>query len=125
MRIGILDDAYTFVDQATLKKLCHISIFSWQKLIATLDDRHLHTEAPERLREFASDRAAAEHDHAFGFGFQLIEDRFVGEIGDVIDAFDFRNHRTASCSDDEIFRAQSLTLTRRCASASSWGRGLR
>ena len=80
--MGILDDADTFVNQAALKKFRHISIFSWQKLIATLDDRHLHTKAPECLREFASDRAAAEHDHAFGFSFQLIENRFISEIGD-------------------------------------------
>src|SRR6266571_5049531 len=110
MRIGILDDAYTFVDQATLKKFCHISIFSWQQLIATLDDRHLHTNAPECLREFASDRAAAKHDHAFRLSFKLIENRFVGEIRNLIDSFDFRNHRTASCSDHEILRAQLLPV---------------
>jgi hypothetical protein len=57
-RMGILDHPDTFVNQATLKKFSHISIFSWQKLIATLDDRHLHAKAAERLREFATDRSA-------------------------------------------------------------------
>src|SRR2546427_12896562 len=110
MRIGILDDAYTFVDQATLKKLCHISIFPWQKLIATLDDRQLHTEPPECLREFASDRAAAEHIHAFRFNFYVIENRLICEIGNLIDAFDFRDDWSAAGSNHEIFRAQFLAV---------------
>src|SRR6266487_4012261 len=65
----MLDDADTFVNQATLKKFRHVSIFSWQKLIATLDDRQLHAESAECLREFATDRAAAEHDHALRLSF--------------------------------------------------------
>src|SRR5881394_3539495 len=103
MDIGILDDAYSFVNQATLKKFCHISIFSWQKLIATLEDHHLHTKAPECLREFAANRPTAEHDHALGFLFQLVENSLVGEIGNLIDAFDFRNCRAASGGDDKMF----------------------
>src|SRR5438477_4320128 len=121
----MLDDADTFVNQATLKKFRHVSIFSWQKLVATLDDRQLHAESAECLRELATDRSAAEHDHTFRLFVQLIENGFVREIWNVVNAFDFRNHGAAAGSDDEIFRAQSLTLTGCCASASPWGRGLR
>src|SRR5437763_1759516 len=53
----MLDDADTFVNQMTLKKFRHVSIFSWQKLVTTLDDRQLHAESAECLREFATDRA--------------------------------------------------------------------
>src|SRR5437762_1753392 len=93
-----------------LKKFCYISIFSWQKLIATLDDRHLHTKAPECLREFAADRTAAKHNHAFRLLFKLIENRLICEIGNLIDAFDFRDDWSAAGRDYEIFRAQSLAV---------------
>src|SRR6266511_3856204 len=99
MHIGILDDAYPFVNQATLKKFCHISIVSWQKLIATLDDCHLHIKAPECLRKFAANRTAAKHDHTFGLFLQLIENRLVGEIGILIHASDFRDERSAAARD--------------------------
>src|SRR6266496_2421335 len=108
MHIGTLDDAYTFVNQATLKKFCHISIVSWQKLIATLDDRHLHIKAPECLRKFAANRTAAKHDHTFGLFLQLIENRLVGEIGNLIDTFDFRDDRAAAGSDHKISCTKSL-----------------
>src|SRR5213592_1719495 len=106
----MLDDADTFVNQATLKKFRHVSIFSWQKLIATLDDRQLHAESAECLREFATDRAAAEHDHALRLFVQLVENGFVREIWNVVDAFDFRNHCATAGSDDEILGAKLLSI---------------
>src|SRR2546425_10079933 len=106
----ILDDADTFVNQATLKKFRHISIFSWQKLVAALDDRQLHAEAAECLREFASDRAAAEHDHALRPFVQLVENGFVREIWNVVDAFDLRNEGATAGCDDEILRAKLLII---------------
>src|SRR5438034_8205770 len=121
----MLDDADTFVNQATLKKFRHISIFSWQKPVATLDDRQLHAESAECLRKFATDRAAAEHDHALRLFVQLVENGFVREIWNVVNAFDLRNHCATAGCDDEILGAKSLTLTGFCASASPWGRGLR
>ena len=93
-----------------LKKFCYISIFSWQKLIATLDDRHLHTKPLECLREFAANGAAAKHDQAFRFFLQLVEDCFVREIRNRVDAFHFWNRCAASRSDDKIFRVQFLTI---------------
>src|SRR6266404_536081 len=108
--MGILDDAYTVVNQATLKKFSHISIFSWQQLIATLDDRHLHTKATERLREFATDRSATKNNHVFRLFFQLIENRFVGEIGNLIDPFDLRDDGPATGRDHKISCAQLLPI---------------
>src|SRR5438034_10064644 len=97
----MLDDADTFVNQATLKKFRHVSIFSWQKLVATLDDRQLHAESAECLREFATDRAAAEHDHARRPFVQLGENAFVREIWNVLNAFDFRNRGATAGRHDE------------------------
>src|SRR5882724_12214017 len=110
MRIGILDDADTFVNQATLKKFRHISIFPGQKLVAPLDDRQLHAEPAECLREFATDRAAAEHDHALRLLVQLVENGFVREIWNVVDAFDLRNDGATAGCDDEILGAKLLTV---------------
>src|SRR5947199_9941718 len=106
----MLDDADTFVNQATLKKFRHVSIFSWQKLVATLDDRQLHAESAECLRELATDRSAAEHDHAFRLFVQLIENGFIREIWNVVNAFDFRNHGAAAGCDDEILGAKLLPI---------------
>src|SRR5216110_2619830 len=102
----MLNDADTFVNQTTLKKFRHVSIFSWQKLVATLDDRQLHAESAECLREFASDRAAAEHDHALRLFVQLVENGFVREIWNLVNAFDFRYRGATAGSDDETLGAK-------------------
>src|SRR5207253_2915783 len=114
----MFDDTDTFVNQATLNKFRHVSIFSWQKLVATLDDRQLHVESAECLREFATDRAAAEHDHTLRLFVQLVENGFVREIWNVVNTFDLRYEGATAGCDDEILGAQSLTLTGCCASAS-------
>src|SRR4030095_2913071 len=110
MGLGILDDAHTFTSQPALKKFRYISIFPWQKLIATLHDRNLDPKATECLREFTADRSTPEHDHVFQLSFHLVENRFVCEIGNRVDALDSWNCRTASCSDHKILRAKSLTI---------------
>jgi hypothetical protein len=66
-RIDIFNDTHTLVNQAELKKFRGISIFSWQKLIAALDNRYLRAKTAKCLREFATDRPAAEHNHVFSF----------------------------------------------------------
>src|SRR5438046_8664641 len=106
----MLDDANTFVNQATLKKFRHVSIFSWQKLVTALDDRQLHAESAECLREFATDRAAAEHDHALRLCVQLVENGFAREIWNVVDAFDLRYEGATAGSDDEILGAMLLSI---------------
>src|SRR5947207_13975082 len=106
----MLDDADTFVNQTTLKKFRHVSIFSWQKLVATLVDRQLHAESAECLREFATDRAAAQHDHALRLFVQLVENGFVREIWHVVNAFDLRHRGASAGCDDEILRAKLLPI---------------
>src|SRR5207248_11072583 len=71
----------------------------------------LHTKAPERLREFATDRTATEHNHAFGFFLQLIENGFVSKIGNLIDAFDSRDRRAAAGGDRKSTRLNSSHRT--------------
>src|SRR5438093_12317423 len=102
----MLYDADTFVNQAMLKKFRHVWIFSGQKLVATLDDRQLHAESAECLREFATDRDAAEHDHALRLFVQLVENGFVREIWNVVDDFDLRYEGANDGSDTEILGAK-------------------
>jgi hypothetical protein len=63
----ILNDAHTLVGQSALKKLSHISIFSWQKLLAALDNGYLRAKTAKCLSEFATDRPASQNNHAFRF----------------------------------------------------------
>ena len=60
--------------------------------------------------EFATDRAATEHNNAFGFSLELIENRFVREIRHRLDAFDFWNGGAASGGDYKMFRVDLLSI---------------
>src|SRR5437667_11802478 len=93
-----------------LKKFCYISVFFRQKLVASLEDRHLYSKTLERLRKFASDRAATEHDHVFRLLLYLFENGFIGEIGNALDAFDLGTHGTAAGIDHKIASRRSLPI---------------
>jgi hypothetical protein len=53
--------------EAILHKLCNIDIFPREKLRARLNDCHFDSEPAESLPKLTANRAAAEHNHAFGF----------------------------------------------------------
>src|SRR4030095_3869303 len=69
-----------------------------------------HAKSAECLPQLTADRPAAEHNQAFRFSVQLVEDRFVREIPDRIETFDFRNGCARASRDDEVFRAQNLIV---------------
>src|SRR5438876_1770337 len=104
MRIGVLDYTHAFVDQSPLEEFRHISIFSWQKLVAALDHRHPHPKPAQRLPELATNRPAAKHNHGLRFFLQLVKNGLVREITDLFNPFDFWNDgggcqsRSQSCA---------------------------
>jgi hypothetical protein len=60
-------EADSFGHEAILHKLCNFDILPREKLRAPLNDCHFDSEPAESLPKLTANRAAAEHDHAFGF----------------------------------------------------------
>ena len=96
--------------EASHYELRNIDIFHRQNLSGRLQNRNLYTESLKRLPKLATDWAAAEHDHAFRLFIQLVENCFVREIRDAIDAFDFWNRGAAAGGEYEISGTQLLTI---------------
>src|SRR5215472_6706212 len=91
-------------------ELRHVAIFPWKQFGTALHDADLHPQSRQGLSELATDRSAPEHDHAFRSFFELIENCFVGEIANFVDALDFRNDRAAAGRDHKIFGAELLAI---------------
>src|SRR5260370_26613017 len=88
----------------------NIEIFPRQQSFAALHNVDLDSEPVESLAQLAADRPTAEHNHALRFLLQLVKNGFISEIGNLIDAFDFRNSSTPAGRFYEISRAKFLSI---------------
>src|SRR5207245_8371910 len=96
--------------EASHHELRNIDIFHRQNLSGRLQNSNLYAESLKRLPKLATDRTATEHDHAFRLFIQFIENCFVREVRDAINAFNFRNRGAAAGGEYEISGAKLLTI---------------
>ncbi len=71
-----------------------------------LNKRDLRAKARKCLGQLATNRPATEHKKALRLFAKLVEDRFIREKADPIEATDWWNGGACAGGDDEIFRAQ-------------------
>jgi hypothetical protein len=87
---------------------CRVLVFTRENAVGGFDEVHLRTEACEALRHFAADRTGA-NDAKPLRQFGEREQRFVREIGNILQARNRRRGGACASSDDRFGETQRLS----------------
>ena len=98
-------DAFPFKDIA--HRVGHVGVFAADQLRSHLDDGHIGTKAPVYLGELEPDIAATDHHQVLRHALKL-QDRAVGEIGNLVQARQIRHDRTPADIDENARSGQKL-----------------
>src|SRR5438105_1026863 len=88
---GVEDARNTIRFEHLADELRNVGVFLRQQTSGALYENDLHAKPGEGLRQFAADRSAAEDEHAGRAAVEFVEDGFVGEKRNVIEAVDLRD----------------------------------
>jgi hypothetical protein len=100
---------YPVSDEALPDQFGNLRVFAQQDARRHFDLRHLAAEAGEGLRQFATNRPAAEHHQALG-QFAQIPHGVGSQAADLAQAGNRRHERPRAGGNDDAARAQALGL---------------